>query len=137
MVFWVTDNYLMDWIQLPECQPHHLVAAKMFKHVFSGNLNAQIDSCPPFPGKERHLLRATLARIACATQLCYKGAYEIDEESGAVKPAEEQPNPESLIAPETWAHQHPGILGNGKTKHGALNADDYPPDSDLEALAAA
>jgi len=56
--------------------------------VFSGNLNSSIDSCPPFPGKERHLLRATLARIAQATQLCYKGTYEVDED-GKVKLAEE------------------------------------------------
>jgi len=71
----------MDWIQLPECQPEHLVAARMIKHMFSGNLNAGINSCPPFPGKERHLLRATLARIAQATQICYKDTYAIDEET--------------------------------------------------------
>jgi len=44
-------------------------------------LNAEIDSCPPFPGKERHLLRATVARITHATEICPKGLYEIDEET--------------------------------------------------------
>jgi hypothetical protein len=66
-VYWVTDNLLMDWIQLPECQPEHLIAAVNIKHVFTGQLNACIDSCPPFPGKERHLLRAQLARITHST----------------------------------------------------------------------
>jgi radial spoke head protein 4A len=44
-------------------------------------LNAEIDSCPPFIGKERHLLRATVARITHATTICPKGLYEIDEET--------------------------------------------------------
>jgi hypothetical protein len=30
----------------------------MIKHVVTGNLNENIDSNPPFPGKERHFLRA-------------------------------------------------------------------------------
>jgi radial spoke head protein 4A len=80
-VFWVTTNLLSDWIQLPEVSPEHLIVAREIKHVFSGNLNSTIDSCPPFPGKERHLLRATLARITHATELCPKGMYEIDEET--------------------------------------------------------
>ena len=57
-VYWVTDNLLADWIQLPDAQPIHISCAKMIKYVFTGDLNASIDSCPPFPGKERHLLRA-------------------------------------------------------------------------------
>ena len=79
-VYWVTDDLLGDWIQLPECQPEHLVAARSLKHVFSGNLNALIDSCPPFPGKERHLLRATVARITHATELCFKGTFDFTED---------------------------------------------------------
>ena len=66
-VFWVTDNLLNDWIQLPDCRPNDIIQARQIKHVFSGNLNADIDSNPTFSGKERHLLRATLARIFHAT----------------------------------------------------------------------
>lgn len=62
-VFWVTDSLVNDWIQLPDAHPDHLKTAKLIKHVFSGNLNASINSSPPFPGKERHFLRAQLARI--------------------------------------------------------------------------
>jgi hypothetical protein len=57
-VYWVTDNLLNDWIQLPDVQPEHIIVSRMLKYVFTGNLNATINSCPPFPGKERHLLRA-------------------------------------------------------------------------------
>jgi hypothetical protein len=57
-VYWVTDTLFSDWIQLPEVEPEQIMVAKMIKRAFTGNLNATIDSCPPFPGKERHLLRA-------------------------------------------------------------------------------
>lgn len=81
----MTDNLLNDWIQLPDCRPEHILVARMIKHVFTGDLNADINSNPPFPGKERHLLRATLARISHATQIVPKGLYEIDEESNEMK----------------------------------------------------
>ena len=28
LVFWVTDNLLNDWIQLPDCQPQHIQSAR-------------------------------------------------------------------------------------------------------------
>jgi len=62
-VFWVTHDLKEEWIQLPDVQPEHLNISKLIKKAFSGDLNHQIDSCPPFPGTERHLLRAQLARI--------------------------------------------------------------------------
>ena len=79
-VWWVTDNILSDWVQLPECQAQHIVAARMIQHVMTGNLDGTIVSNPPFPGKERHLLRAQLARLTHATELCPKGAFEWDDE---------------------------------------------------------
>lgn len=84
-VYWVTDELLSDWVQLPDVKPEHLIAARMIKHIFTGNLNATIDSNPPFPGKERHFLRAQIARITHGTVLIPKGLYEIDEEKGEEK----------------------------------------------------
>jgi radial spoke head protein 4A len=57
-VYWVTDNLLEDWIQLPDTKPAHVNAARLIKHIFTGDLNAVLDTNPPFPGKERHFLRA-------------------------------------------------------------------------------
>ena len=57
--------------------------------TLTGNLNANIDSCPPFPGKERHFLRAQIARIQHATEICPKGLFEIDEETNEQKYSEE------------------------------------------------
>lgn len=62
-VFWVTHNLMNDWIQLPDLQPNQVIAARSIVKLLTGNLNATIDTNPPFPGKERHLLRAQLARI--------------------------------------------------------------------------
>ena len=87
--YWVTDSLFSDWIQLPDAQPDQIFWSKMIKRAFSGDLNAEFDSRYPFPGKERHLLRSQIARITHATELCPKGQFEIDEESGAVKMADE------------------------------------------------
>jgi len=53
----------------------------LIKHVFTGNLNANVNVNPTFNGKERHLLRATLARIFHATALVPKGLLAEDEET--------------------------------------------------------
>jgi hypothetical protein len=54
----VADHILQDWVQLPDAKPEHLKGARLIKYLFTGELNAEIQSNPPFPGKERHLLRA-------------------------------------------------------------------------------
>jgi hypothetical protein len=91
----------------------------MIKHVLTGNLNATIDSNPPFPGKERHLLRAQLARIQHATEICPKGVYEVDEETGEVKVAEEAAIPgfNELKSLENWVRLQPIILKAGRCSH--------------------
>lgn len=70
-----------DWIQLPDVTPAQIQAARMIKHICTGNLNASIESNPPFPGKERHFLRAQIARITHGTVLIPKGLLEIDDET--------------------------------------------------------
>lgn len=119
LVYWVTDNILEDWIQLPDVKPAHIKVAKQIKHILTGNLNAPIDSNPPFPGKERHFLRAQIARITHATVIIPKGMYEFDEEAGAEKFAEEfaVPATEELKSLEVWAHRHQNVLGAGRITH--------------------
>ena len=119
LVYWVNDNLLEDWIQLPDATPQQIQAVRQIKHICTGNLNASIDSNPPFPGKERHFLRAQIARITHATSIIPKGLLEIDEESGKEKYAEEfnVPGTEELKALEVWGHQHPIILKSGRVTH--------------------
>lgn len=118
-VYYVTDSLLEDWVQLPDLKPEHLVVAKMIKHVCTGNLNASIDSNPPFPGKERHFLRAQIARISHGTVIGPKGMLEIDEETQKEKYTEEftVPGTDELKSLETWGHSNPIILGVGRCTH--------------------
>lgn len=110
---------MQDWVQLPESRPEHLMIAREIKVVLTGNLNAKVDSCPPFPGKERHLLREQIARITHGTEICPKGIYEIDEETNEVKLAEEftMPSTTELNSLEAWGHTHPILLKAGRCSH--------------------
>jgi len=137
-VFWVTDNLLNDWIQLPDCKPEHIKCARQIKYVFSGNLNAELGTNPPFPGKERHLLRAQLARIAHAAMIIPKGLFEIDEDTNEMKFAEEfaMPATDELKSLETWGNLHPIILKAGRTTHYApAGMEDEEREALLETLA--
>jgi hypothetical protein len=90
-------------------KPDQVIAARMIKHIFTGNLNASIDSNPPFPGKERHFLRAQIARITHGTVIIPKGVYEFDTEENKEKFAEEYvvPSTDELKTVENWSHRHP------------------------------
>lgn len=72
----------------------------------TGDLNASVNSNPSFPGKERHFLRAQLARIHAATLIAPKGFFEVDEETNKVKLAEEPAVPgfEELNSLESWVN---------------------------------
>jgi len=89
--------------------------------MMTGNLNSDVNSNPPFPGKERHLLRAQLARIQHNTDICPNGLYdkEKDEETGEYKLAEDAPSmkTDDLSDTANWAHLHPFILKSGRCEH--------------------
>lgn len=91
----------------------------MFVRLLTGNLNASVDSVPPFPGKERHYLRAQLARIQHNCEIVPKGLYEMDEETNAEKFAEEfaVPGTEELKSMEAWCHVNPILLKAGRCTH--------------------
>ena len=65
-------------------------------------------------------MRAQLARIQHATQICPAKTYEVDEETNAVKFAEEAPDTstETLKSLEAgWVHHAPYILKAGRCTH--------------------
>jgi hypothetical protein len=45
--------------------------------MFTGDLNRAIYTNPYFFGKEKHYLRAQIARISHSTTLCPKGQYRM------------------------------------------------------------
>ena len=94
----------------------------MVKVAFSGNLNSKVDCCPPFPGRERHLLREQIARITHATTICPSGYFEFNEEAKKLQLPEEEPeqqNTQALTELENWQYRYPNILLSGRCTHQA------------------
>lgn len=104
---------------MPDVRPEHIIASRMIKNVITGDLNASIDSNPPFPGKERHFIRAQLARIFHATAIVPKSLFEMDDESGEMKFAEEfvMPGTDELKGIEIWGNLHSCLLKAGRCTH--------------------
>ena len=136
--YWVTDNVLDDWIELPDVTPQHLQQARQIKKLFTGRLDAEITSYPIFAGKERHLLRAQIARISSSCVIVPKGLYKANEEDPSVLDVDEEaavPGFEELASEENWVHFQPYILKAGRATHADPEA---PPgeEVDLEELKA-
>lgn len=139
LVYWVTDNLLNDWIQLPDCKPEWICQARMIKHIFTGDLNARVDSNPVFSGCERHLLRATIARIFCATAIVPAKMFTFDDETNEMKFDEEfvMGDTDTLKALTEWGNLHQIILKAGRTTLLQPPADPNDPEFDPEAALAA
>jgi hypothetical protein len=89
-----TSDDLTTWVELPDVLPSQIIAARLIARLFTGHLEAPVQCHPPFPGVERHYLRAQIARITHTTAVCPKDIYapepveeeeEEDEEEGAPK----------------------------------------------------
>ena len=78
--YFCSTNLLSEWTELPLAFPDHIKAAKQIKYIFTGDLERQIITNPHFPGKEKNLLRAQIARISFSTQLIPIGIYKTNEE---------------------------------------------------------
>jgi radial spoke head protein 4A len=74
----------------------------------TGNLNAGLNTNPPFPGKERHFLRAQIARISHSCTLVPVGMYGEAESEEEVKEYVIQEEfampPLAEMGPETLCH---------------------------------
>ena len=78
-VYWVTHDLLGEWQKLPDARAEDIVAARQIKKILAGNLDAPVNSYPHFPGKERALLRAQIARINAATVIVPGGVYKLND----------------------------------------------------------
>ncbi|EOD17619.1 hypothetical protein EMIHUDRAFT_470258 [Emiliania huxleyi CCMP1516] len=117
--YFVTPELGGTWEELPSVTPEAIVAASRTRKFFTGSLDADVCCFPPFPGTERHYLRAQLARIAHGTTLCPSHKYALSPE-GAVEPAD--PEAEGALPPPTSSqlcepasrHKNMGILAIGR-----------------------
>jgi len=122
--YWVTQNFESGtWIQLPNVTSEQVVIARQFKRLFTGNLEAAVPSYPPFPGVEKNLLRAQIARISGETLISPAGYFELDEDEDppVLKQAEPETiaenfpkTPEELKDPEAWNHHEVELNALGR-----------------------
>ena len=120
--YWVTDRIDGTFVLLPEVTPLQIREARNIKHIFTGNLEEEIISNPHFHGKEKHYLRAQIARIAHATTIIPKNLYKVKEDDKKeIEPEEEEkakiPPFEELTLLSNWCHFPPSILKCGRTAH--------------------
>jgi len=112
--YWVTQSIESGiWIKLPNVTMAQVVAARQFKRFFTGNLDSIVPSYPPFPGNEKNLLRAQIARITGESIISPDGFFEIDGDSDppVVKLAEAEAiagsfpkSAADLANQEAWKH---------------------------------
>lgn len=113
-VYWaIQDVESTVWTKLPNVSTEHIVKTRQFKRILTGDLESAVPSYPPFPGKEKHLLRAIIALIVGETSISPDGFFTLDdsEDPPTVKPAEAEdfnnnfPKTASdLREPDAWKH---------------------------------
>eukprot|EP00794_Sanderia_malayensis_P020102 gene20102-22073_t len=126
-VYFVCNEAGKSWNRLPPVTPQQIVTARQIKKFFTGRLDAEVISYPPFPGNEANYLRAQIARISAATHISPQGYYifeesEDDEDEGAgpdhfVMNIEFEGLPVGDLADQSlsfWVHHFPFILPQGR-----------------------
>ncbi|XP_065065225.1 radial spoke head protein 4 homolog A-like isoform X2 [Rhopilema esculentum] len=126
-VYFVCNEAGQPWVRLPHVNPAQIVAARQIKKFFTGKLDTQIISFPPFNGTEANYLRAQIARISAGTHISPAGYFifeedEEEEEEGQPRDSFEQ-NVEfeglplrDLVDPsmQNWIHHVQHILPQGR-----------------------
>ena len=68
------------WTKLPHVTPTQIVASRNIRKLFTGQLDAPVNTFPPFPGNEASYLRAQIARITATTQISPAGYFQHPED---------------------------------------------------------
>lgn len=130
--YWVTDSAFAAWTELPDVTPAQLKTSRLIRKLLTGNLNAPVISNPPFPGKEKELLRAQIARITHGTYIEPKGLHKLVEDNPNEIENEEEPvylSTVQLKDMSNWLHAHPGILKAARITH---MEPEVPDDADID-----
>lgn len=125
--YFVVNEPGEEWVRLPSVSPHHIVTARSITKFFTGRLGASVNSFPEFPGEERHLLRAQIARISAGTHIAPLQYYmfdddeEVDDEELAQTEFIECPDFDGVPVREladdghhAWVHTRLALLNQGR-----------------------
>ncbi|ORX86769.1 hypothetical protein BCR32DRAFT_324838 [Anaeromyces robustus] len=125
-MYYVCNYVGGPWYKLADVIPEKLQISRKIRKYFTGDLNHEIISYPPFEGSEAQYLRCQIARISAATSICPTGYYVFDTEDGEPEDTE-GPQPiivntefealsnDQLLDLSNWVHHVPYILPQGKT----------------------
>jgi radial spoke head protein 4A len=67
---------------LPAVGPDHINVSRLVKHALTGDLESDVRTLPPFPGKEKHFLKAQLTRILFNCEIAPTGCFKTVDEKG-------------------------------------------------------
>ena len=122
--FWVSDSLLEYWNELPDITAEQLRISRLFKYIFTGELNSKVKSFVSFPGKEMHLLKCQIVRILHSSSIVPKGYQKLSENykdqlEGKIVEYDEEYKPlsfEEMKDPEfaNWTHEYAYIYPSGK-----------------------
>jgi len=125
-VYYVCNYVGGPWYKLADVIPEKLQLSRKIRKYFTGDLNHEIISYPPFQGSEAQYLRCQIARISAATTICPTGYYVFDTEDGEPEDTD-GPQPiivntefetlsnDQLLDISNWVHHVPYILPQGRT----------------------
>nr|CCC89807.1 putative flagellar radial spoke protein-like [Trypanosoma congolense IL3000] len=109
------------WTRLPDVTPTQIIAARLIRRGFTGDLEDTVDTHPRFPGLEKNYVRAQIARINCTCRVAPIDMYTTE---GAV-PIEEDDDGNLLPPPLTVP---------AYTTLPPLNPQEVPDEDDSEAI---
>ena len=122
--FWVSNSILEYWNELPDITHEQLVKSRLFKYIFTGDLNSKVKSFISFPGKEMHLLKCQIVRILHSSCIVPKGYQKLSENfkdqlEGKITEYDEEYKPLSFEEMKdseftNWIHEYAYIYPNGK-----------------------
>ncbi len=121
-LFWVSNNFLEDWYELPDITSEQMICSRNFKYYFSGDLNKEVKSFNYFPGREAHLLKCQILRIMHGANIVPADYLRIKPAEGDLENRVVELNDEYVIPTsaeemkeaEKWVHEHGNILLAGR-----------------------
>jgi len=100
--FVATSDDLTQWTELPDLQPAWVLAARKINKFFTGDLEAPVTAHPPFPGVEKHYLRAQISRIMHTTVVAPRLIFSLTEAPEEEEEDEDGPKKPKLYTVNAW-----------------------------------
>jgi len=136
--YWVCSYAGGNWVKLPDVTCKQIVISRSLRKIFSGDLDAQVNGYPNFPGTEKNYLRAIIARISSDTVIVPENVFQKgvpedieaeDEANLMIMPVDEMDTEaqavEEVADPAKWMHLELGLNKIGR-------ATPFPTDPEQE-----